>query len=260
MAFRFRTLAWMMVAALCAIPGIALAAQVTLTGEVTYRERIALPDGATLKVQLLDTTASGSPARVEAAAAVATPGQVPLTFTLNFDDRAIDPSHEHALVAEISSGLELWFRNATPYPVKPLAPDGDIVVVVDFTGRMVPSTETVAEAVVPIVDLNWRALAINGRRVDPTVDSTLSIASDMRAGGKGGCNNWFAQAELDAQKITFSAVASTKMACLSDVATAQETQFFEALSAARLWRMDATELVMLDADGREVLRFAVAPR
>jgi putative lipoprotein len=258
MAFRVRTLAGVLLAILCAAP--AVAAQVTLSGEVTYRERIALPAGATLRVQLVDTTASGSPIRVDAEAAIDTPGQVPLTFTLNFDERAIDPSHEHALLAEISSGLELWFHNGTPYPVKPLAPEGKIEVVVDFTGRMVQSGATVAEAVVPIVDLNWRAIVINGRRVDPTIDSTLSIASDMRAGGKGGCNNWFAQAELEDQKITLSAIASTKMACMPDTVTQQETLFFAALEAARLWRMDGTELVMSDADGREVLRFVVAPR
>ena len=196
MAFRVKALAGYIFAALCIAVPPALAAEVTLTGEVTYRERIALPDGAKLRVRLVDTTATGSPTRVEAEAAIATPGQQPLTFTLNFDDRVLDPSHEHALLAEISSGLELWFRSGQPYPVKPLAPEGDIAVVVDFTGRMVQSSETIAEAVMPIVDLNWRALAINGRRVDPGVDSTLAIASDMRAGGMGGCNNYFAQVEL----------------------------------------------------------------
>ena len=50
------------------------------------------------------------------------------------------------------------------------------------------------------------------------------------------------------------------MACAATVVSDQERLFFAALEAARLWRMDGTELVMLDADGREVLRFAVSPR
>jgi putative lipoprotein len=260
MAFWVKALTGVLFAILCVAAPSSFAAQITLTGEVTYRERIALPEGARLRVQVVDTTAGGSPTRVEAEAAIATPGQQPLTFTLIFDERLLDPSHDHALFAEISSGLELWFRSSQPFPVNPLAPEGDIAVLVDFTGRMVQSSETIAEAVMPIVDLNWRALAIKGVRVDLGVDSTLSIASDMRAGGKGGCNNWFAQAELESDKITFSAIASTKMACASTILTEQETRFFAALAAARLWRMDGTELVMLDTDGREVLRFAVSPR
>lgn len=260
MALRLHVLSAVLVAGLSVASTAAQAAQVTLTGEVTYRERIALPDGAMLRVRLIDTTATGSPTRVEARAAISLPGQVPLSFTLNFDDRVVDPAHGHALIAEISSGLDLWFRNSTPYPVAPLAPAGDISVVVNFTGRVAETNTGVAEDVVPIIDLNWRALAINGRAVDPQVDSTLSISSDMRAGGKGGCNNYFAQVSLDGGKITFSAIASTKMACLSDAMTQQEVSFFEALAAARLWRMDGTDLLMLSADNREVLRFAVSPR
>jgi putative lipoprotein len=260
MAIRFNFLLGVLLAAICSASPAVLAAQVTLNGEVTYRERIALPEGAALRVRLIDTTAVGTPTRVEAQAAIAMPGQVPLTFTLNFDDRVVDPAHEHALIAEITSGLDLWFRNSTPYPLKPLAPEEDISVVVNFTGRVAQTGTGVAEDVVPIVDLNWRALAINGRAVAPDSASTLSITSDMRAGGKGGCNNYFAQVELDAAKVTFSAIASTKMACMPDSLMQQEQLFFEALAAARLWRMDGTELVMLSAENREVLRFAVSPR
>lgn len=40
----------------------ATAGPVTLTGEVTYRERLALPSNAVLRVQLVDTGASTSAA------------------------------------------------------------------------------------------------------------------------------------------------------------------------------------------------------
>ncbi len=259
MAIRLRTLGCILLAAV-GMASPALAAQVTLTGEVTYRERIALPEGAALRVRLIDTTAAGTPTRVEAQAAIAMPGQVPLTFTLNFDDRSIDPAHDHAIVAEIRSGLDLWFRNSEPHAVRPLAPEGAVSVVVNFTGRVAQTNTQVAEDVVPIVDLNWRALAINARAVDPKVASTLSITGDMRAGGKGGCNNYFSQVAIDGGKITFSGIAATKMACAPESLMQQEVAFFEALAAARLWRMDGTDLVMLSAENREVLRFAVAPR
>jgi putative lipoprotein len=241
--------------------GLVLAATATLTGEVTYRERIALPEGASLRVKLIDLTAPGTPTRVEAQAAIADPRRVPLTFTLNFDDRVLRPDHQHALVAEISAGLQLWFRNAEPYALDPLAPSEPVMIVANFVGRLLGGPEAPPDrpqvtATPSILDITWRAEAIGGDPVLRNADSTLSIASDMRAGGRGGCNSYFAQAELRAEFIRFSAIAATKMACLDEAATAQETAFFAALEAARFWRIEEDHLLLLDADGSELIRFA----
>jgi putative lipoprotein len=245
--------------------GPSQAGPVTLSGEVTYQERIALPDGAVLRVKLIDLTAPGTPTRVEAEAAIASPGQVPLTFTLNFDDRALVAGNQHALIAEISGGLELWFNNVEPYRLDPLAPQGPVLIVASFAGRLVdssgaPATPAVAPVNAPILDLTWRADLIKGEPVAADTESTLSIASDLRAGGRGGCNSYFAQASVGGESIGFSAIAATRMACLSEVATAQETAFFAALEAARVWRMDGEQLLFLDADGTELLRFSLATR
>jgi putative lipoprotein len=245
--------------------GPALAGPVTLSGEVTYRERIALPDGAVLRVKLIDLTAPGTPTRVEAAAPIASPGQVPLTFTLNFDDRALVAGNQHALVAEISGGHELWFHNVEPYRLDPLSPQGPVLVIATFAGRVVDNDATSASiapaAPAPaILDLTWRVETIKGEAVAADTESTLSIASDMRAGGRGGCNSYFAQASVGVETIGFSAIAATRMACLSDVATAQETAFFAALEAARVWRMEGELLLLLDADGSELVRFSLATR
>lgn len=237
--------------------GPALAAPVTLTGDVTYRERMALPEGGTLRVLLLDMTAPGTPARVAAEAAVGPPGQVPLTFSLGFDDTAIDTTHSYALVAEISVGKELWFRNAEPYEVAPLAPAAPILIVANFVG----GSRSAEPAVSPeLVDVIWRAETIRGVPTEAQTESTLSIASDLRAGGKGGCNNYFAQAKVSGTSLAFSSVAATMMACASTIKTIQEESFFEALSAVRSWQLTGGKLVLLDADGTEVLRFAQAAR
>jgi putative lipoprotein len=245
-----------------ALTGPALAAMATLSGDVTYLEKIALPEGASLRVRLIDLSAPGTPTRVEAEAAIANPGQVPLTFTLDFDDRVIDTTHKHALVAEISAGLQLWFRNAPPYAVDPLAPAEPIMIVASFVGRLVqpeaPAKDDVADvpATPSILDMTWRLEAIPGGAVSPYVESTLSIASDMRAGGRGGCNSYFAQAAVTDESIRFSAIAATKMACASTEATVQEEAFFDRLGKVRFWRLDGETLSLLDGSGEETLRFA----
>lgn len=245
-----------MVALLLAFASPALAAKVTLKGDVTYRERIALPPGGTLSVSVIDLATPDQP-RVSAKAPIASPGQVPLTFTLNFDDNVIVAGHEYALVAEISGPDAVWFRNAEPYAIAPLAPIEPILIIVN----MVPAEEAVVEPEValpppPILDVTWQAETIGGAPVARGVTSSLSIASDMRAGGRGGCNSWFAQAEISAERLIFSAVAATRMACQSDDATKQEDSFFAALADTRFWRLDNDHLILLDAGGVQLASLA----
>lgn len=231
--------------ALLVSPLPAAAAKLTLSGEVTYRERIALPPGASLTVGLVDLAAPATP-RIAAKAALASPGEVPLNFNLNFDDSVLTAGASYGIVAEISGeNGAVWFRNAEPYAVDPRAPAGPILVIVAFTGET-HATTPAAPVTPAILDITWVADSIGGNPVAPNIQSSLSIAADMRAGGRGGCNSWFAQAELGEGTLAFSAVAATRMACVSEAATAQETAWFAALAATRLYRLDGDKLVLLD--------------
>lgn len=248
--------------AICAAATPALADMMTLRGEVTYRERIALPPGTVLAVELVDLDTAGEPGRIRAEAPIVA-GRVPLTFALNFDDRMIEAGHDYGLVAEISSGGTVWFRNADPYALDPRQPEEPLVVVTTFTGTVAepparPPPE--AAAALPILDITWRAESIGGEPVVENADTTISIERDMRAGGRGGCNSYFAQAEIDGESLRFSAVAATQMACQSAEITAQETSFFAALAATRFWRIRDNKLVLLDAGGRDAVVLAEAVR
>lgn len=245
------------VLAFVSLVGPALADKVTLTGDVTYRERIALPPGGSLTVSLVDLANPGLP-RVSARAAIASPGQVPLTFTLNFDESVILPGHPYALDAEISGADgALWFRTTEPYGVDPLAPVDPILIIVNRAPEpeepaVVPADVPVQPTTSPLLNVTWQAQTIAGKPVGRGLVSSLNIASDMRAGGRGGCNSWFAQAEVNEQRLLFSAVAATRMACLSDDATSQEDSFFAALAETRFWRLDADHLTLLDTAGVEL--------
>lgn len=230
----------------------ALAAPLTLSGEVTYRERIALPPNAVLSVQLLDLTDAAAKTPVRAEAAIASKGQVPLTFTLNFDDKVLLAGHAYALSAEISAGGQVVFRNAEPYPIDPRAPAGPILILVQRAAD--PAPAPVVPATPALLDIVWRAETLNGAPVIEFSELTLSIASDMRAGGKGSCNNYFAQARLEEESLRFSAVAATRMACAEPV-NAQEAAFFAALAATATWRIEGELLLLLDAQGTTLVSF-----
>jgi putative lipoprotein len=239
----------------------AAAGPVTLTGEITYRERMALPPNAQLRVRLIDTTRPGAPPAVEAAGAIASHGRVPLTFTLNFDDGVIDPEHDYALLVEISAAGELWFTNAEPYPIEPLTASVPGPILLNFAGRAnEPTAEPVEPAPPVILDTVWRAEDLGGTPVAATADTSLSIASDMRAGGRGGCNSYFAQVRLQGESLRFSAIAATRMACAATETADLEAGFFAALEATRFWQVHDGKLHLLDADGRELVRFAQSAR
>ncbi|MCC3160482.1 YbaY family lipoprotein [Hymenobacter sp. 15J16-1T3B] len=94
------------------------AVQDSITGTVTYRERLALPPGAVLNVQLQDVSRPGAPATVVAEATVLVRGgQVPLAFSLPYDTLRIDPTNTYAVQARIGAEGQPLLANAAAYPV-----------------------------------------------------------------------------------------------------------------------------------------------
>lgn len=234
----------------------AWAETLTLSGEVTYRERIALPENGTLRLSLVDLTAPNEP-RVQAEGAIASPGQVPLTFNLNFENSVIAAGQSYGLRAEIVSGGQVWFRNETPLAIDLAAPTG-ISILVNFAGRVADPAARPSVDPTPILEVTWTAEDIGGVAVEPN-RSSLSIAADMRAGGRGGCNSYFTQAKVSGDTLAFSAVAATRMAC-DETTMAQEAVFFDALTATRFWRLADDKLTLLDAGGKPVMRLAKSVR
>jgi putative lipoprotein len=228
-----------------------LAAKVTLPGQVTYHERIALPELATLRLQLVDETIPSAPPRLDVEAPIGH-GQVPLAFSLTFEDTLILPNHSYALIATISGDGGLLFRNFEPYLVNPLAPVEDVMIIANFVGQTADasSSEQPAEPEQPtILDSTWTATAIAGADLVPRSTSSLQIGSDMRAGGIGGCNSYFSQVQLDGDLIRFSGITSTMKSC-GQGANLQEKAFFAALESAASWQVAGDELTLLDAEGK----------
>ncbi len=104
-----------------AVPELSHAAEKMLTGEVIYRERIALPPNAVLTVQLADVSLADAPATVLGEQKIAPAGQVPIGFEIRFDPSDIRPNMTYALQARISVEGRLLFINDERYQVDPAA-------------------------------------------------------------------------------------------------------------------------------------------
>jgi heat shock protein HslJ len=87
----------------------------------------------------------------------------------------------------------------------------------------------------------------------------LLLAVDQeRVSGTGGCNRLIGGFRLAAEELSFSRLASTKMACLPEV-MAFERRYSEALAKVRRWSIDKRNLLLQDAAGRTLLLFRDAP-
>lgn len=236
-----------LVMGMLATPDFALAAQRTLKGEVTYRERIALPPDAVLVVQLADVSRADAPAAVVAEQKISPAGQVPIRFRLKFDRAAIRPNATYALQARISVGGSLWFVTDTRYEVDPLRTERATLVLTRASQPAGPAPR--------IFGTEWLAEDIGGRGVVDTARSTLRIERNGHASGLGACNRYFASAKVEGNRISFTGIGATMMACAPALMD-QERKLFQALRKAASFRVERGKLHLVDARGRDLARFA----
>ena len=94
------------------------AAGARVTGTVTYLQRIALPPGAVIKVQLADVSRAGAPAVVLGEQVITAGGrQPPFAFEIPYDPAKIDPRFTYAVQARIENDGKLLFINDQRYAV-----------------------------------------------------------------------------------------------------------------------------------------------
>lgn len=90
----------------------------TLRGSVTYRERIALTPGATLTVQIRDTSYADAASELIAEQIIPNPGQVPIRIGVPYASAGIDPRNTYSVSARITEADgRLAFINDTAYDV-----------------------------------------------------------------------------------------------------------------------------------------------
>lgn len=227
----------------------AAADDITFTGEVTYRERVALPPGAELRITLV--AQPGARPIVGATADIAGRANVPLQFALDVRSSVIKPGGDYGLLAEIRSEGRTLFRSQQPIPVDAAAPAHALILVTlspdpppAAAGAILPPIDTAD----PLLNTVWTVTSIGGEPTLAGSKVTFSIAADYRAGGNSGCNNYFTEAGFTGPPLTFGPIAGTRIACAPDI-MAQETRFFAALGATAGYELAGNTLKLFDAAG-----------
>ncbi|MGE5603550.1 MAG: YbaY family lipoprotein [Nitrososphaerales archaeon] len=91
-------------------------ATAVISGQVTYRERIALQNDAIVEVELQDVSRAGAPALIVGWQRIETQGkQVPIPFAIEYNPAAINPANMYNLRARIiEGGLVTWLTTDAP--------------------------------------------------------------------------------------------------------------------------------------------------
>ncbi len=108
----------------------------TITGTVTYRERMALPPNAVIEVQLLDTSLADAPAKVIADDKITLGDrQVPVPYVLKFDAGKIDSRHRYAVSAKITVDGQLRFISDQVRPAITTGTAADVNLTLKSVGK-----------------------------------------------------------------------------------------------------------------------------
>lgn len=107
----------------------------SVSGTVTYRERIALPPNALLIVQLQDVSKQDAPAVAIGQQTIPTQGrQVPFPFEIVYNRDTINPSYTYTVQARIIVDNRVRFINTTSYPVITNGNPNKVEIVVNSVG------------------------------------------------------------------------------------------------------------------------------
>ena len=114
----------------------------------------------------------------------------------------------------------------------------------------------------PLVGTTWTLSSISSGDAVTSVISgteiTVVFSTDNTVSGSAGCNGFSGRYTTAGDSLSFSPLATTRMACKKYV-MAQEQVFLDAMSRVRSYAIDGAQLTVFDASGASLLGFDGAP-
>ena len=256
----------LLIVAAGSVVGIARAASVDdtalpkITGTVAYRERIALPPDAIVRVRLEAAAAPEMQARRVAEITIATEGkQVPIPFELPYQASDIHPGTRYQVRATIGSGDKMLFVSRTPYPVITKGAPTKLEILVQPAGGAGRKPQPVVSTTsVGLAGSQWKLVTLGETPAlgapEGQKASLVFEGRERRISGSTGCNRFMGTyTPGEGYGLTLEPNGMTMMAC-PDPAMQQETAFLAALKATKSYRIEGATLELLDQD-RVVARF-----
>lgn len=111
----------------------------------------------------------------------------------------------------------------------------------------------------PLQGTYWKLTEIKGSAVSvklPQREPHIVLTEEQRLAGSDGCNRLMGAYTLNGDKLVFSPLASTRMACMEGAEYAD--LIGASLPQTATYRIQANQLELLDASGALIARFSAA--
>lgn len=225
-------------------------ADVKVSGEALYRERIMLPPGSTLEIRLEDVSRADAPAELLAQTRQENPGTPPYAFEFNLDDDQFQPGHRYNLRASIRQGEQLMFITDTAYSVDPSKQEPYQLIM----RKVAPAPEKAPDAT--LTNTYWKLVRLNDMPVSTAQgerEAHLIFKTNQRLQGFSGCNQFMGQYTQTGNKIALGPIAGTLRACVP--ASMYEGPFLKLLQGELDWSVQGDLLILKNAEISEEARF-----
>jgi heat shock protein HslJ len=114
---------------------------------------------------------------------------------------------------------------------------------------------------VPLERTEWKLTWLGGTKIEsggPQQDPYIQLDPDShRVSGSGGCNRLMGGYELEGNRLKFTQMAMSRMACIHGGET--ESAFARTLDQVTAWKIVGGKLWLLDADQHVVAKFSGVP-
>ncbi|PKH07960.1 YbaY family lipoprotein [Moritella sp. Urea-trap-13] len=202
--------------------------QQTLTANVFYLQRIALPPGAQVSLVLEDVSKMDAPAEVIAKQTITAAGSPPYQLDLSYNAADIKPQHRYALRAQITLDGQLLFTNTEQ--VDAFADQG-----LKATEILVSQVRTAVkdDGLASLVDTQWHLSMLGTQAITADVTQQqpylVFTQDDNKVIGFAGCNRFNGRYDVLTSNVNLTQLLTTKKMCFQQMNL--ETQFLTALSA-----------------------------
>lgn len=221
-------------------------------GVASYRERMALPPDAVFEATLEDVSRADAPAQVIGRVRMDPAGQPPFRFAIPYDAAQLQPGHNYVLRARISRQEQLLFTTDRHYAMPPNGHEIDLMLV-----RAQPTREEGSASTATLENTYWKLVQLGDQPVDVASEQRepyiVLHSEEKRVAGFGGCNRLTGGYTLSGDKLTFSQMAGTMMAC--DEGMEYEKALHEALLKVASWRIEGETLDLYDESGSLIAHF-----
>lgn len=223
----------------------------TVTGELSYRQRIALPPQAVAFVEIRASDAAETTQPVAQNHIKLGGRQVPVAFSLELPRAHLEDGTSYLLTGGILVGDQVNWRIAEPVRIKTSEADFD-------TGMLMLSQQEIEEpqAAEPAgqdaLVGEWRIVKVGNDTLDAEANATLNFTADGAFSGRL-CNSFRGSYTINDATISFGQAAATLMACPDPLASQERALFSAFESAASFNITESGNLNLVDDKGQMLI-------